>query len=185
MLTGAVNENVTAYPEMVSTTCSFSFHFSCESVQSDLWGRQRASSEICFQKSVGNSTRLKTLVRLLLVSPASSAEAERSFSALRRLKTWLRSTMGWQWHKPGLMLWQCHVHQNLLDSVDVKKLTDILCPDTNAYIWKWITSCFSITSTMTEFSRPKEVRSTMVTVNASFVNVASVLFGISANQFKL
>ena len=34
-----------------------------------------------------------TLVRLLLVSPASSAEAERSFSALRRLKTWLRTTM--------------------------------------------------------------------------------------------
>ena len=32
-------------------------------------------------------------MRLLLVVPASSAEAERSFSALRRLKTWLRSSM--------------------------------------------------------------------------------------------
>ena len=30
------------------------------------------------------------LIRLLLVSPAASAQAERSFSALRRLKTWLR-----------------------------------------------------------------------------------------------
>jgi len=32
------------------------------------------------------------LVNLLTVVPASSATAERSFSSLRRLKTWLRST---------------------------------------------------------------------------------------------
>ena len=36
---------------------------------------------------------VEKLLRLLLISPASSCEAERSFSALRRLKTWLRSTM--------------------------------------------------------------------------------------------
>lgn len=41
----------------------------------------------------GEYCEVEKLVRLLLVSPASSAEAERSFSALRRLKTWLRSTM--------------------------------------------------------------------------------------------
>jgi len=33
------------------------------------------------------------LIRLLLVSPAASAQAEWSFSALRRLKTWLRTSM--------------------------------------------------------------------------------------------
>lgn len=33
------------------------------------------------------------LLRLLLVFPVSSCESERSFSCLRRLKTWLRSTM--------------------------------------------------------------------------------------------
>ena len=37
--------------------------------------------------------QVEVLIRLLLVCPASSAEAERSFSSLRRLKTWLRSTM--------------------------------------------------------------------------------------------
>ena len=37
--------------------------------------------------------QVEILVRLLLTVPASSAEAERSFSGLRRLKTWLRSTM--------------------------------------------------------------------------------------------
>ena len=41
----------------------------------------------------GEYSEVEKLVRLLLVSPASSAEAERSFSTLRRLKTWLRSTM--------------------------------------------------------------------------------------------
>jgi hAT family C-terminal dimerisation region len=33
------------------------------------------------------------LIRLLLVCPASAASAERSFSGLRRLKTWLRSSI--------------------------------------------------------------------------------------------
>jgi hypothetical protein len=34
-----------------------------------------------------------TLVQLLIVSRASSANAERNFSALRVLKTWLKTTM--------------------------------------------------------------------------------------------
>lgn len=38
-------------------------------------------------------SEVEKLVRLLMVCPCSSASAERSFSALRRLKTWLRSTM--------------------------------------------------------------------------------------------
>jgi len=36
---------------------------------------------------------LEALVRLLLVLPPSTAGAERTFSLLRRLKTWLRGTM--------------------------------------------------------------------------------------------
>jgi len=42
----------------------------------------------------GMFPRVEALVRLLLVHPASSASAERSFSSLRRLKTYLRSTIG-------------------------------------------------------------------------------------------
>ena len=56
---------------------------------------------------------------MLLVAPASSAEAERSFSALRRLKTWLRSTMT-QLRLNSLAV--RHVHQELLDLVDVDAL---------------------------------------------------------------
>ena len=46
-----------------------------------------------------------------MVAPVSSAEAECSFSALRRLKTWLRSTMT-QKGLNGIAV--CHVHQDLL-----------------------------------------------------------------------
>ena len=36
--------------------------------------------------------QLVKLMQLLLIVPATSASAERSFSCLRRVKTWLRST---------------------------------------------------------------------------------------------
>lgn len=67
----------------------------------------------------GEYNEVEKLVRLLLVAPASSAEAERSFSALRRLKTWLRSTMT-QLRLNSLAV--RHVHQELLDLVDVDAL---------------------------------------------------------------
>ena len=36
---------------------------------------------------------IQTLLKLLMVSPESSCDVERSFTALRRLKTWLRNSM--------------------------------------------------------------------------------------------
>ena len=62
---------------------------------------------------------VEKLVRLLLVAPGSSAESERSFSALRWLKTWLCSTMT-QLRLNSLAV--CHVHQELLDLVDADAL---------------------------------------------------------------
>jgi len=59
--------------------------------------------------------QVERLLRLLLVSPASSCEAERSFSALRRMKTWLRSTMTQQ-RLNHLMI--CHVHRDRLTALD-------------------------------------------------------------------
>ena len=35
-----------------------------------------------------------TLLKLILVTPATNATSERTFSAMRRIKTYLRSTMG-------------------------------------------------------------------------------------------
>ena len=61
--------------------------------------------------------QVENLLRLLLLSPASSCEAERSFSALRRIKTWLRSTMT-QDRLQSVMV--CHVHRDVLMSIDPK-----------------------------------------------------------------
>lgn len=63
--------------------------------------------------------QVERLIRLLLISPASSSEAERSFSSLRRLKTWLRSTMT-QTRLNSVAV--CHTHQDILDDLDLDAL---------------------------------------------------------------
>jgi hAT family C-terminal dimerisation region len=61
-------------------------------------------------------SQVEVLVRLLLVIPASSAEAERSFSTLRRLKTWLRATM-----TQARLNFVCvlNVHSDILDTLSL------------------------------------------------------------------
>ena len=63
--------------------------------------------------------QLKRLLRLLLVSLASSYEAERSFSSLRRIKSWLRSTMT-QKRLNNVMI--CNVHIDKLNALDLKQI---------------------------------------------------------------
>ena len=63
--------------------------------------------------------QVEKLVRLLLVVPLASAEAERSFSALKRLKTCLRSTMTQQ-RLNNISVG--HVHQTTLDLIDLKDI---------------------------------------------------------------
>ena len=53
--------------------------------------------------------------------PVSSCEAERSFSSLRRLKTWLRSTMS-QSRLNAISI--CHTHQEYLDKMDLVELAE-------------------------------------------------------------
>ena len=56
------------------------------------------------------------LLRILLTIPITSATAERAFSALRRLKNYLRSTMT-QPRLNNMML--LHIHKDLTDNIDV------------------------------------------------------------------
>jgi hypothetical protein len=63
--------------------------------------------------------QVERLVRLLLVSPASSCVAERSFSGLRRLLTWLRNSMSQERLNHVEV---CHTHQELLDALDLVEL---------------------------------------------------------------
>ena len=59
------------------------------------------------------------LLRLYFTIPITTATAERSFSALRRIKTYLRSTMSECRLNNVLLL---HCHKDITDSVNV---TDI------------------------------------------------------------
>lgn len=71
-------------------------------------------------KELGSARRLygelSKLIVLLLVIPVSSATAERSFSSLRILKSYLRSTMSQGRLNHMLLL---NVHQNETDSIDL------------------------------------------------------------------
>ena len=53
---------------------------------------------------------------LLLVMPATNAQSERSFSAVRRIKTYLRSTMTQQRLNNLMVL---HVHKSHTDDLDL------------------------------------------------------------------
>ena len=74
------------------------------------------------------------LTKLLLVSPASSAEAERTFSALRRLKTWLRTTMT-ETRLNSVTV--CHINRHRLDKLDLKPLLR----DFVLHSWKYDRRC--------------------------------------------
>jgi Domain of unknown function (DUF4371)/hAT family C-terminal dimerisation region len=67
----------------------------------------------------GMFPHVEALVRLLLVNPASSASAERSFSSLRRLKTYLRSTIG-QARLNHVAI--SHIHNATVCQIDLKEL---------------------------------------------------------------
>ena len=74
--------------------------------------RSRSMAEVC------------TVLKLILVMPASNATSERLFSALRRIKTYLCSTMG-QERLNNLML--LHIHKELTDDLDLKDVaTDFI-----------------------------------------------------------
>ena len=61
------------------------------------------------------------VARTLLVSPASNAVSERSFSAMHRIKTYLRSTMLQERLNAVMLL---HMHQELTDSLDLKSIAN-------------------------------------------------------------
>ena len=61
------------------------------------------------------------LLKLLLVMPATNATSERSFSALRRIKTYLRTTMT-QVRLNSLMV--LHIHSDKTDSFNLYSIGD-------------------------------------------------------------
>ena len=70
---------------------------------------------------------IHTFLAILLTLPVSTASAERSFSSLRRLKTWMRSRMGEE-RLTGLAM--LNVHRDIYVSVD--KVIDRFAKSKNA-----------------------------------------------------
>ena len=62
-------------------------------------------------------SELVKLVRLLLTMPATNAVSERSFSAMHRISTYLRSTMLQERLNTTMIL---HIHKDLTDLLDLK-----------------------------------------------------------------
>ena len=62
---------------------------------------------------------LTKLIRLVLVLPATNACSERSFSAMRRLKTFLRASMTQQRLNNLMML---HIHQGITSQLDPQSI---------------------------------------------------------------
>ena len=60
---------------------------------------------------------VKKIMQIILLMPATNATSERSFSALRRVKTYLRSTMCQERLKYLMLL---HVHKDRTDSLCIK-----------------------------------------------------------------
>ena len=61
-------------------------------------------------------SEVSTLLRLMLVMPATNVVSERSFSALRRVKSYLRSTMTQSRLNNLLVL---HIHRDLTDKLNI------------------------------------------------------------------
>ena len=64
-------------------------------------------------------SELHSVIKLYLTVPLSNATAERSFSALRRIKTYLRSTLTQEHLNHFLVL---NAHRELLDRIDVNEV---------------------------------------------------------------
>lgn len=115
LLTGQVNDVVDQYPELKRGALAVElplfkskYEFSCSKEAAEVLRELPVEVQGLFEQ-------VEALVRLLLVVPASSCEAERSFSTLRRLKTWLRATMSQERLNSVVV---CHVHRDKVDELD-------------------------------------------------------------------
>ena len=80
------------------------------------------------------------LIRLPLVMPATNSVSERSFSAMRRIKTYLRSTMSQKRLNSTMIL---HVHKEQTDNLDFKFLSNEFVSKSDyrkSYLLKTITA---------------------------------------------
>lgn len=82
-----------------------------------------------FSKNIYLKSAFPNILNLLVIFltvPVTNAECERSFSCLKRLKTWLRSTIG-QTRLYSLAI--CLINSSELKNLDVNKIIDIFASE--------------------------------------------------------
>ena len=86
------------------------------------------ASLLSFNTTANLFSEVRKLLKFLLVIPASTATVERSFSSLRRLKTFLRNSMTQQRLNHVALL---HIHKDLTEQLDLQAVAHefILCND--------------------------------------------------------
>ena len=77
---------------------------------------------------------VEQLIKLLIVRSTNSVTCERSFNLLRRVKTWLRSSMT-QTRLNSIML--CNIHADVINELNIDELMDIFI-NSNEWRQKWI-----------------------------------------------
>ena len=128
LISGNINENIVAkYPELNSVLLPIQLEMfrhttGMASVREAKLAYQQMSTECR-----ALFPQVQTFLKLLLVCPVATCECEKSFSALRRLKTWLRNSMSQQRLNHTSV---GNVHRNLLDEVDVPALAKELAEKT-------------------------------------------------------
>lgn len=119
LLTGQVSEVVEPYPELEKDSLRVQLSMFLLKHQVKSSGDAARTLRGMPVEVRGLFDQVEALVRLLLVVPVSSTEAERSFSALRRLKTWLRSTMSQERLNHTAV---CHVHKHKMDAMNLREI---------------------------------------------------------------
>ena len=112
LLTGELDESLDQCPELNMDSLSVQLPLFCNKYPCSSSGE---AAEVLRRLPVevrGLFNQVEMLIRILFMVPVSSCEAERSFSALRRLKTWQRANMGQERLNSVVV---CNVHKDRLD----------------------------------------------------------------------
>ena len=113
-----------SYPELCAEFLSTQLRM----LEQQGWSRCSLSDVVAQLRSLQPAvccmfSQIETLVKLLLTMPCSNAEAERSFSCLRRVKTYLRNSMN-QDRLNHVAVRRLHVHQKQADELDLLEVAN-------------------------------------------------------------
>lgn len=115
LFTGVVDDEIVGeYPELQSRFLKSELEIYCNKYPSASLSEHLTTFQNLSTDMKVMFPSVETLLRLALISPASSCTAERSLSALRRLKTWLRTSMTQERLNHTAV---CHIHRDMMEEI--------------------------------------------------------------------